>query len=262
MCPPFKIEGKKQVIVTKRGYFEISSNLIQYKVNSLTTNFLVLHPQEGTGVMTELPSYVKMDAFQLFHRLCEGMTEICFSIDGKRKEDLLIDFIFGKILPFTMKQFDSGFYKLRMLPDSIYEEFYRRSMSIEDTMNTTITTFDENVFIPFKRRFVASIHKRTEETNSIIGTFSRDFPRFFRLHDDLLTILLSQAKEVSDHQHLSFSIFSPILRKIRILNSMKEYLDLNIQKKSIELKIKPMKIDSEQIAEKIGLLVDLNRIRL
>jgi len=259
MCPPFEITGEKQLIVTKRGYFEISHNKIQYKITNMTTDFLVLQPQEGIGMMTELPPYANIDAFRLFHLLSEGMTEICFSLTGKRKEDLLLDFIFGEILPFTMRQYDSGFYQLKLLPDSIYQEFYRMLFTIEETMTTTISTFDENVFIPFKRKFISTIHNRTEkeEVSTTIGTFSRDFPRFFRLHKDLLTILLSQARQVSDHQHLSFHIFAPILRKIRMLNAMKEYFYIEGRKKHIELKITPMRVDSTEIVEKISPLVEI-----
>lgn len=258
MCPPLEIVGKKQLIVTKRGYFEISPNKIQYKITNLTTDFLVLQPYDGVGMMTELPPYADIDAFRLFYNLCTGWTEICFSIVGKRKEDLLLDFIFGEILPFSMNQFDSGFYQLRMLPDSIYEEFYRMSMSVEDTMTTTISTFDENVFVPFKQKFVATIHNRTDEkANTTISTFSRDFPKFFKLHQDLLTILLAQAKQVSDHQHLSFSIFAPILRKIRMFNMLKEYFEIKEGKRKIELKVKPKKLDTVQIAEKITPFVEL-----
>ncbi|UCG90057.1 MAG: hypothetical protein JSU57_06230 [Candidatus Heimdallarchaeota archaeon] len=259
MCPPFEITGKKQLIVTKKGYFEISQNTIQYKIPNMTTDFLVLQPQEGIGTMTELPPYVDIDAFRLFHHLSEGMTEICFSLTGKRKEDLLLDFIFGEILPFTIRQYDSGFYQLRMLPDSIYQEFYRMSSTIAETMTTTISTFDENVFIPFKRKFISAIHNRTktEETSTTIGTFSRDFPRFFKFHKDLLTILLAQAQQVSDHQHLSFHIFAPILRKIRMLNAMREFVSIEGRKKHIELKIKPMRLDSTEVAAKISPLVEM-----
>lgn len=258
MVPPFEITGKPVVIVTKRGYYEIAPpNKIQYKVTNLITDFLVLHPHEGIGMMTELPPYANINAFDLLHVLCQGLgTEFCFSLTGKRQSDLLLDFIFGEILPFTMRKFDAGFYQLKLLPDSIYQEFYRRSSTIEETMTTTISTFDENVFIPFKRKFISTIHNRTDEkANTTIGTFSRDFPRFFRLHKDLLTILLSQARQVSDHQHLSFSIFAPILRKIRMLNTMKDHFKIEGRKKHIELKINPMKVDSAQIAEKISPLV-------
>lgn len=259
MVPPFEIIGKPVVIVTKRGYYEISPpNKIQYKVTSLTTDFLVLHPHEGIGIMTELPPYAEINAFDLLHALCQELFEVCFSLSGKRKSDLLLDFIFGEILPFTMREFDSSFYQLKLLPDSIYQEFYRRSSTIEETMTTTISTFDENVFVPFKQKFVSAIHNRSEEkAKTTVGTFSRDFPRFFRLHKDLLTILLSQAKQVSDHQHLSFSIFAPILRKIRMLNSMKDNFIVEERKKHIELKINPMKVDSEQIAAKIAPLVEV-----
>ncbi len=259
MVPPFEITGKPVVIVTKRGYYEvIPPNKIQYKVTNLITDFLVLHPHEGIGMMTELPPYANINAFDLLHVLCQGLFEVCFSLTGRRKSDLLLDFIFGEILPFTMRQFETGFYQLKLLPDSIYQEFYRRSSTIEETMTTTISTFDENVFIPFKRKFISAIHKRSDEkAQTTVGTFSRDFPRFFRLHKDLLTILLSQAKQVSDHQHLSFSIFAPILRKIRMLDTMKNHFKIEERKKHIELKIEPMKVDSKQIAEKISPLVEV-----
>jgi hypothetical protein len=218
----------------------------------------VLQPQDGIGIMTELPPYAEIEAFQLLHGLFNGITEICFSLNGMKKEDLVLDFVFGEILPFTMKQFDSGFYQLKMLHDSIYEEFYRATMSIEDTMTTTISTFDENIIIPFKKRFISLIHNRKDEkANKTISTFSRDFPKFFQLHQDLLTILLAQARQVSDHQHLSFSIFAPILRKIRMLNTLKEFFEIKGRKNLVELKINPMKLDSAQIVERINPLVEL-----
>lgn len=260
MVPPFVITGKPVVIVTKRGYYEISPpNKIQYKVTNIITDFLELYPYEGIGVMTELPPYADIHAFDLLHTLCQGLEiEICFSLLGKRKNDLLLDFIFGEILPFTMREFEASFYQLKMLPDSIYQEFYRRSSTIEETMATTISTFDENVFIPFKQKFISAIHNRTDEkANTTIGTFSRDFPRFFKLHQDLLTILLSQAQQVSDHQHLSFSIFAPILRKIRMLNTMKDNFKIKERKNHIELKIEPMKLDSAEIAAQIAPLVEV-----
>ena len=259
MVPPFEITGQPAVIVTKRGYYEIvPPNKIHYKVSNINTDFLVLYPHEGIGMMTELPPYADVNAFDLLLALCQDLFEVCFSLTGRRKSDLLLDFIFGEILPFTMRQFDGGFYQLKILPDSIYQEFYRRSSTVEETMTTTISTFDENVFIPFKQKFISTIHNRNEETaNKTIGTFSRDFPRFFRLHKDLLTILLSQAKNVSDHQHLSFSIFAPILRKIRMLNTMMEHFKVEERKKHLELKIDPMKVDSTQLAAKITPLVEV-----
>lgn len=257
MVPPFEITGSRISIVTKRGYYEINPpNKIQYKVTNLTTDFIVLYSHEGIGMMTELPPYADINAFDLLNTLCQGLFEVCFSLTGRRKSDLLLDFIFGEILPFTMRDYKTGFFQLKLLPDSIYQEFYRRSSTVEETMTTTITTFDENIFIPFKQKFISTIHNRTEEkANTTVGTFSRDFPRFFRLHKDLLTILLSQAKQVSDHQHLSFSIFAPILRKIRMLDTMMDHFKVEEHKKHIELKIEPMKVDSAEIAGKISPLV-------
>jgi hypothetical protein len=259
MVPPFEITGSRIVVVTKRGYYEINPpNKIQYKVSNFVTDFLVLYPDEGIGMMTELPPFADINAFNLLHTLSQGLFEVCFSLVGRRKSDLLLDFIFGEILPFTMREFEADFYQLKLLPDSIYQEFYRMSSTVEETMTTTISTFDENIFIPFKRKFISTIHNRTEEkANTTVGTFSRDFPRFFRLHKDLLTILLSQAKQVSDHQHLSFSIFAPILRKIRMLDTMKDNIKIEERKKHLELKIVPMKIDSAQIAAKLSPMVEV-----
>lgn len=259
MIPPFEITGSRISIVTKRGYYEVNPpNKIQYKVTNLTTDFLVLYPHEGLGMMTELPPYANINAFDLLNTLCPELFEVCFSLTGRRKSDLLLDFIFGEILPFTMREFETGLYQLKLLPDSIYQEFYRQSSTVEETMTTTITTFDENIFIPFKRKFISTIHNRAEEeAKATVGTFSRDFPRFFKLHKDLLTILLSQANRVSDHQHLSFSIFAPILRKIRMLNTMMDHFRVEERKKHIELKIDPMKVDSAQIAAKIAPLVEV-----
>ena len=76
-----------------------------------------------------------------------------------------------------------------------------------------------------------------------------------KMAKDLLTILLSQAQQVSDHQHLSFSIFAPILRKIRMLDTMMDHFKIEERKKHIEMKIEPMQVDSAQIAAKISPLV-------
>ncbi|UCE13229.1 MAG: hypothetical protein JSV04_13715 [Candidatus Heimdallarchaeota archaeon] len=256
MCPPFEIvEKKRQVIVANRGVFEISRNKIQYIVADVITDYLVLQPEDGIGIMTELPPNININSFHLLNHLCEGMSEICFSIPGYQKENLLLDFLFGDILPFTMKQFESGFFQLEPLPQTIYEEFYRMSMSIEDVMTTTIATFDENVFIPFKQKFISAIHNKTAENTKSDVNFSRDFPRFFSLHQNLLTILLSQAKQVSDHQHLSFYIFAPILRKMRMLNTLKAHSELKRRKNRVEIKINPIKVDSKKVVEKITPLV-------
>lgn len=256
MFPPFEIvEKKKQVIVAKRGCFEISRNRIRYIVADVSFDYLVLQPEDGIGIMTELPPYIDINSFRLLYHLCEGISEICFSIPGYQKENLLLDFLFGDILPFTMEQFESGFFQLKPLPQTIYEEFYRMSMSIEDTMTTTIATFDENVFIPFKQKFVSSIHNKLNKNNKSDLNLSRDFPRFFSLHQNLLTILLSQAKQVSDHQHVSFYIFAPILRKMRMINTLKKYSELKRRKNLIEIKINPLKLNSSQVVRKISPLV-------
>ncbi len=259
MVPPISIKGKKRVVVGKRGQFEISKNKILYRLGGSRTILLLLKPEELSGEINNLPPASEYSTGQLLYKLCEGIMELCFfSLEQEYYiERLVIDFYFKDLLPFTVQGFDTLFYELRYLPRDIYEQFYRLTMSLEDTITTTITTFDENVFNPFKQRFVSAVHNSKDKNpQSVLNQFSRDFPKFFQLHRDLLTILHNQAKQVSDNQQLSFSIFSPILRKIRMLNVLDKHIDIKHGRKGMEISIKPLEIDSRQFEEKLLPLVE------
>ncbi len=259
MCPPISISGKKRVVVAKKGQFEISKNSIQYTLGKSKTNFLQFSPFESSGQINNLPSSSEFDTEQVLHNICEGIVELCFLTSEQKfqSQRLLMDFYFKDLLPFTIEGYEALFYELKYLPRDIYEQFYRLTMSLEDTITTTITTFDENVYNPFKQRFVSAIHNSTnKDPKLVLNQFSRDFPRFFQLHRDLLTILYTQAKQVSDNQQLSFNIFSPILRKIRMLNVLDKYVIFKYKKKCIEFSIKPLQIDSQRFEEKLIPLVE------
>jgi hypothetical protein len=255
MCPPFEISGrKKKIIVANRGYFIVSQNKIEYKFAKKTTNFLMLQPHEGLGIISELPSNAELDAFYLLYQFSEDLMDICFFSKTNRSISMM-DFFFGDLHPFLKEPYDSRFYELRPLPQSIFEDFNKLAVSLEDTITTTISTFDENVFIPFKQKFVSEIHKK-EMIPSTMSTLSRDFPKFFSLHQDLLTILHNQAKQVSENQQLSFSIFNPILRKIWMLKVLQDCSVITLRRKSFGLKLIPKKIEVSVIAEKIASFVE------
>lgn len=256
MIPPFQISGKSQLVVASRGHFEISHNRIQYKCGNINIDFLRVYPMDGIGEINLFPSFKNIDAFNLLPQLLKGIVDLCFF----KKEDsynIVLEFLYGDILPFSMNGFESGFYELRPLPKNFYEEFYRMTMTLEDTITTTISSFDENVFIPFKQQFVSTVHNRTnKDANSVLNNLSRDFPKFFGLHQDLLTILYTQAKEVSDYQQLSFSLLSPILRKIGFITKFMEFLDIKRRWGRIIMKIRPFTIDTKQLAQTLSPIVE------
>ncbi len=256
MIPPFEISGKTQIVVASRGHFKISHNRIQYKCGNLDTDFLKIYPLEGIGEINPFPSFKNIDAFNLLPQLVKDIADLCFF----KKEDIynvILEFLYGDILPFSMDGFESGFYELKRLPQTFYEEFCRMTMTLEDTITTTISTFDENVFIPFKQQFVSTVHNRTnKDANIVLNNLSRDFPKFFGLHQDLLTILYTQAKEVSDYQQLSFSLFSPILRKIGLLAKFMEFLDIKRRWGRIIMKIRPFIINTKQLAQILTPIVE------
>lgn len=260
MCPPFEIAGKRKItIVAKRGYFEISQNQIKYKYNEIT-DFLVLQPHEGLGQMTELPSASGIDAYQILHSLCKGLAEICFFPKSvTANEAFLYDFIYGDLLPFSYRQFGPGFYRLKKLHPNIYEEFYRLTTSLEDSITTSVASFDKNVFIPFKQKVISTFHTdgegEEEKSKTALQILSRDFPRFLSLHQDLQTVLNTHARQITDYQQVSMTILSPLLRKIRILSTIKEYMTIEQRKKGIDIKMTPKAVDSTLIAEKITPLV-------
>jgi hypothetical protein len=255
MIPPFEISGKTQLIVASRGHFEISRNRILYKRGRIKSNFLQVYPTEGIGEINPFPSFNNVDAFKLLLRLMKDLAELCF-FKKEDRDNITLEFLYGNILPFSMEGFDSGFYELKPLPQNFYEEFYRMTMTLEDTITTTISTFDENVFIPFKQQIVSTVHSRAnQDSNTVLNNLSRDFPKFFGLHQDLLSILYTQAKQVSDHQQLSFSLFSPILRKIGMRSKFMEFSDIKRRWGRIIIKIRPYIIDTEQIAQTLTPIV-------
>ncbi|MCK5344852.1 MAG: hypothetical protein KAR20_15680 [Candidatus Heimdallarchaeota archaeon] len=246
MCPPFEIVGrKKQLVVGRRGHFEISQNLVQYKLANSITDFLVLHPSEGFGVFTKLPSESNLDSFQLFRQICGGRTEINFlpsSSDQKLTKSAL-DFIYGNMLPFIDNEMGPGFYNLHSFHPNVYEEFYKLAEQQEDSITTAVATFDKNVFVPFKQRVIGAYHRdgvaEEEKLKAALEVINRDFPTFLNLHQDLQTILLNQAKLISEYQSISFSIISPLLRKFRMLNLLQSSLITEKKKKGIEIRFEP-----------------------
>ncbi len=256
MIPPIEISGRKLTVVARRGYFEITQNQIKYKYSS-ETDFLTLFPQENIGYFTELPSTAGIDSSQLIYNLFRGITEICFLPEEieNGKEVFYNEFIYGDLLPFTQRQFESGFYRLRRLSPSIFEEFYRLTESLEDSLSTTIATFDQNIFIPFKQKVIGTMHAKGEEegkANTALNILSRDFPRFLGLHRDLQTILNTEAKKISEYQQLSLTILSPILRKIRMVQDLRNVLIVEKKKKTTEMRIKTKLIETSQIADMIA----------
>ncbi len=255
MIPPFEISGKKQLVIASRGHFEISQNRIAYKRAKTITNLLKIYPKDGIGEINQIPSFNEIDTFKLLQILLKEIADICFF--ESKKNYSLHEFLFGNLLPFSIEGYDSRFYDLKNLPDNIYEEFYKMTVTLEDSITTTISTFDDNVFIPFKQRFVATVHNREKhESNAVLSSLSRDFPKFFGLHRDLLIVLRTQAKQVSDNQQLSFSFFSPILRKIRMLDKLSEFVKITRRWGRTFLKIEPFIFDSEILAQKLTPIVE------
>jgi hypothetical protein len=225
MCPPIEIVGRgKKLVVSHRGHFEISENRIQYKI-------------------------------------ANTMTEINFlSVDSLEEElDVVMNFVYGNILPFSNQQMGPGFYELRNIHPNIYEEFYRLAEQQEDLITTTVATFNRNVFVPFKQRVIGTYHTDGEadedKAEAALDIIARDFPRFLNLHQDLQTILYTQARQISDYQSLSFSIISPLLRKFRMLNTLKEYLVTERKKKGLEIKFRPKTYTIHEIAETLNPVV-------
>jgi hypothetical protein len=258
MCPPFEITGrKKRLVVAQRGHFEISQNLVQYKLANDITNFLTLNPGEGTGSFSKLPPESNFDSYQLLRRICQGIIEISFfspNITDKARASAL-DFIYGDKLPFSDNSLGPGFYNLHSLHPNVFEEFYRLAEQQEDAITTAVGTFVENVFIPFKQKVIRSYHTDGEEDEEkakvALETVNVDFPKFLNLHQDLQTILYNQARLVTDYQSVSFSIISPLLRKFRMLNLLKEALLTETKKKGIEVKFRPRAYTTDEIANLI-----------
>jgi hypothetical protein len=262
MCPPFEIVGRgKNLVASRRGHFEISENRIQYKIASTIVDFLVLHPTDGTGEFTELPPESNFDSFQILRSICGSMTEINFlKAESQRgKLETVMSFIYGNTLPFSSPNMGPSFYELHTIHPNIYEEFYRLAEQQEDSITTTVATFDKNVFVPFKQRVIGTYHTDGEadkdKAASALDIIARDFPRFLNLHEDLQTILYTQAKQISDYQSLSFSIISPLLRKFRMLNTLKDYLITERKKKGIEIKFQPKTFTIHEIAKLLSPLV-------
>ena len=157
------------------------------------------------------------------------------------------------MLPFSSQKMGPGFYELQTLHPNVYEEFYRLAEQQEDSITTTVATFDKNVFVPFKQRVIGAYHTDGEadedKAAAALEIIARDFPRFLNLHQDLQTILYTQARQISDYQSLSFSIISPLLRKFRMLNTLKDYLITERKKKGVEIKFQPKTYTIHEIAE-------------
>jgi len=255
MIPPVEIIGKKQLIIAKRGHFEISHNLIQYNLSDKTTDFFRIYPQDGYCEVNEIPPLGDMNTNELLTQLLKDLTDLCFI--KNQEKNIFLRFFTGNILPFSMDGLESGFYELKPLSDDIFEEFYRMTTTLEDTITTTVSTFDTNVFIPFKQKFVSKVHNReNQDSKEVLSTLSRDFPKFFGLHRDLLTVMRTQAKQVSDNQQLSFRLFSPILRKIQMLTKLSEFIEIKKSWGRNIIKVRPLTLNSEQIANKLLPIVE------
>jgi hypothetical protein len=258
MCPPFEIVGRrKQLVVGRRGQFEISQNMVQYKLANSVTDFLVLYPSEGIGEFTRLPPESNFDSFQLFRLICQGRSEINFlpSSSSQNRTKTALDFIYGNMLPFIDNDMGPGFYNLHSFHPNVYEEFYRLAEQQEDSITTTVATFDKNVFVPFKQRVIGAYHTDgeadDEKAKSALDVINRDFPRFLNLHQDLQTILFTQAKLMSEYQGISFSIISPLLRKFRMLSLLQSSVITEKKKKGLEIKFEPKTYTISEVAEVI-----------
>jgi len=255
MCPSVEITGKKQTLQTHKGYFEITQNKIQYRYADTKADFLLLHPKQSYGIINDLPPYFTTNTMNIHYSIWKDLSEICFYGENIPSENLLLDFLFGLKFPFTMKNYDSWFYKMRDLPSNIYEQLYNSSVSLEEIMATTIETFSENVYIPFKQKIISTLSSSSEgkESKSVkaLNFVSKDFPRFLGLQNDLITILRDQAKQISEHQQLSYSVISPILRKIRLQMTLKKNLIMKVQKNQLLLEVEPFQIDTSVILRKI-----------
>ncbi len=256
MCPSIEITGKKQTLQTHKGYFEITQNRIQYRYADTKTDFLILHPKQAYGTINDLPPYFTTNTMNIHYSIWRDLSEICFYADNKPSEDLFLDFLFGLKFPFSMKNYDSWFYKMRNLPSNIYEQLYNSSVSLEDKMTTTIETFNENVYIPFKQRSISTLSSSSEgkESKSVkaLNFVSKDFPQFLGLQNNLITILRDQARQTSEHQQLSYSVISPILRKMRMLTIFRKNLKMKVLKNQLLLEVEPFPIDTSVILRKIN----------
>ena len=258
MCPPFEIVGRrKELVVARRGQFEISQNQIQFKLANTTIDFLTLYPAEGIGKFTKLPPESNFDSYQILRRILQGSSEISFlpKTTADKSEVSALDFIYGSMLPFSDHNMGPGFYNLHSLHPNVYQEFYRLAEQQEDSITTTIATFDENVFVPFKQKVIKTYHTDgeadEEKAKAALKTINVDFPKFLNLHQDLQTILLNQARNVTDYQSISFSIISPLLRKFRMLTLLKDSLKTEMKKKGVELKFQPLTQSVETVAKLI-----------
>ncbi len=259
MCPPFEIVGrKKQLVVGRRGQFEISQNLVQYKLGNSVTNFLILHPSEGLGEFTELPPDSNFDSYHLFRQICQGRSEINLlpSSSNQEQTKTALDFIYGNTLPFTDNEMGPGFYNLHSIPPNVYEEFYRLAEQQEDSITTTVATFNKNVFIPFKQKVIGTYHTDgeadEEKSKSALDVINRDFPGFLNLHQDLQTILFNQADLISEYRNISFSIISPLLRKFRMLSLLQAALITEKKKKGLEMRFKPRTYTVKEVVDSIS----------
>ncbi|MHA1973860.1 MAG: hypothetical protein ACTSW1_12760 [Candidatus Hodarchaeales archaeon] len=258
MIPSFEIIGKKRSISTQKGYFEISKNKIEYRYAGTKVDFIILNPTYAYGKINELPPYFDSDYLDIFYAICTDISEVCFHSGNLQASDLLTEFLFGDTLPFSIRKYESWFFNLRKIPSNIYEELYKSSMELEDTMATTIETFNENVYIPFKQQVIAAFstngENKDDKSSVALDIVSKDFPRFLGLQNDLITILRSQTKRTSDNQQLAYSVISPILRKLRMLIILRKQLQIKGQKNRLEIEVKPITLDSSTIGKKLEVL--------
>jgi hypothetical protein len=68
--------------------------------------------------------------------------------------------------------------------------------------------------------------------------------------------MLTQAKQVSNNQQLSFRIFRPIMRKIQMLTKLSEFIEIKKSWGRNIIKVRPLTLNSEQIAKKLIPIVE------
>ncbi|MFW9778669.1 MAG: hypothetical protein ACFFE8_07415 [Candidatus Heimdallarchaeota archaeon] len=255
--PPVEIpKSKKITVLAKRGYFEILKNRIVYRISGKTLEYITLEPETGIGRMQSSEIFGDLDPMLLLHVLTKEITELCFFPKRSDNNQFLMDFIFGDLLPFPHSSYPN-FYLLKRFVPNIYEEFYRLAADLEDPISTTMATFENNVFLPFKQKVISAQTSKEDRAAVAIDITTREFPRFIGRHGDLQKILSIRSDQISEFQQISMALISPFLRKIRMISALKEHLESEPLKKKegISIKLKPLVLDPSNLAELLSPLV-------
>ena len=257
MCPPVEIpKAKKITVLAKRGYFDIFQNKITHKVAGKTLEYISLDPEAGTGRMCSSRDFGDIDPLLLLYTLTKDFTELCFFPQNGASDQFLKNFIFGDLLPFPHGSYPT-FYLLKRFIPNIFEEFYRLTEELEDPISTTMATFETNVFLPFKQKIISAQAQSDDRARAALDIVTRDFSPFIGLHADLQKILNIRAVQLEEYQQLSLALISPFLRKVRMVSTLKEYLDVEGLKKQggVSLKFRPSTLDPTVVAERLTPLV-------